>query len=45
MADPINKEFRLDPSHEGIIAPEILHSVHPEGAVKFYVEFYRQTEA
>ena len=45
VAEPISAVFILDSDHVGIIAPEIVHYVQPEGAVRFYVEFYRKPEA
>ena len=45
VAAPINRTFLLDSEHVGIIAPEVVHSVQPEGTVRFYVEFYRKPEA
>jgi tellurite methyltransferase len=34
-------EQRLDPQTRGIIVPEVLHSVEPLGAVRFYLELHR----
>ncbi len=31
----------LNPRQPGVVEPEVLHEVQPEGEVKFYVEFYR----
>lgn len=31
----------LTPGEPGIVVPEVLHSVEPDGAVRFRVEFYR----
>ncbi len=45
VTEPINQAFLLDSEHVGIIAPEVVHSVQPEGTVQFYVEFYRKPEA
>ena len=45
VAEPINQTFLLDSEQVGIIAPEVVHSVQPEGAVQFYVEFYRKPAA
>ncbi len=30
----------LSPGAPGIVAPEVVHSVQPHGAVRMYVEFY-----
>jgi tellurite resistance-related uncharacterized protein len=35
------QEERLSIDHFGVVEPEVLHEVRPEGTVKFYVEFYR----
>jgi tellurite resistance-related uncharacterized protein len=35
------KTFDLDPDHPGVIAPEMLHHVEPDGDVVFSVEFFR----
>ena len=32
---------RLTPENPGIVEPEVEHFVRPEGAVVFFVEFYR----
>lgn len=45
VAEPISEVFIVDSDHVGIIAPEVVHYVQPEGAVRFYVEFYRKPEA
>ena len=42
VAEPIRKEFVLDPAFIGIVTPEILHHVQPHGPVRFYVEFYHK---
>ena len=39
---PLTQEFVLEPTRAGIIVPELLHHVEPLGAVRFFVEFYRQ---
>ena len=35
------RELLLTPTQPGIIAPELLHHVVPDGPVRFYVEFHR----
>ena len=40
--DALNRSFELTPEHPGIVVPQMLHHVAPVGAVRFYVEFYRQ---
>ena len=42
ILEPSLEEFRLDPEHSGVVEPEVLHEVEPEGMVNFYVEFYRE---
>ena len=39
---PIERSFRVDSSSPATIVPEVPHRVEPEGAVRFFVEFYRQ---
>ena len=34
----------LSVSAPGVVVPEVLHSVAAQGAVRFYVEFYRAEE-
>ncbi len=34
----------LEPGRTGIVAPEVLHSVEPDGAVRMYVEFHARPE-
>lgn len=31
----------LSPDRFGVVEPEVLHNVKPQGAVKFFVEFYK----
>ena len=38
-------QIELSPGRNGIVIPEILHSVTPLGPVEFFVEFYRAPEA
>ena len=35
----------LSPGVPGIVEPEVLHEVEPEGPVRFHVEFLREPEA
>lgn len=37
----LNREVVLTPEQSGTVLPEVLHSVAPEGPVRFFVEFYR----
>jgi tellurite resistance-related uncharacterized protein len=39
------REYALDPGAPGIIAPEVLHHVAPDGPVRFFVEFYRKPDS
>lgn len=39
------QEALLDAAHSGIAAPEQPHEVEPDGAVRFFLEFYRASEA
>jgi tellurite resistance-related uncharacterized protein len=34
------EEIILDINTHGVVEPTVLHQVKPEGAVRFYVEFY-----
>jgi len=34
----------LEPGRVGIVAPEVLHFVEPEGSVRMYVEFHARPE-
>lgn len=36
------REMLLDPESPGIVVPEVLHHVDPDGPVRFYVEFHRK---
>jgi tellurite resistance-related uncharacterized protein len=38
---PEVREYSLDTKTTGIVEPQVPHEVHPEGSVKFYVEFHR----
>ena len=39
---PLAGEHHLDSQRPGIIVPEVLHHVTPDGDVVFFVEFYRR---
>lgn len=41
---PIGRSFRLAAPASGIVVPEVPHCVAPEGAVRFYVEFWRKRD-
>jgi len=36
------RELLLDPTTPGIVPPETLHHVEPDGPVRCFVEFYRR---
>ncbi len=38
---PLAGEHLLDPAHPGVVVPEVLHRVVPDGDVRFFVEFHR----
>lgn len=39
------REMLLDPTTPGIVPPEALHHVAPDGPVRFFVEFHRRPAA
>ncbi|MDM0108799.1 DUF3565 domain-containing protein [Variovorax sp. J22R24] len=39
--DELRLDVVLTATQRGIVVPEVRHSVEPEGAVRFFVEFYR----
>ena len=41
----LSLDIVLAPDHQGIVVPELLHSVEALGAVRFYVEFHRAADA
>lgn len=41
ILQPELEEHFLDENNFGVVEPEVLHEVAPEGKVSFYVEFYR----
>ena len=41
----LSLDIVLAPDHEGVVVPELLHSVEALGAVRFYVEFHRAAHA
>ncbi len=42
VAAPISRSFRLAAPASGIVVPQVRHHVAPEGAVRFFVEFWRK---
>ncbi|WP_437301412.1 DUF3565 domain-containing protein [Sorangium sp. So ce426] len=36
------RELSLDPESPGVVVPEVLHHVDPDGPVRFFVEFRRK---
>ena len=41
VLEPAIEENLLDPTRFGVVEPTVRHEVEPRGAVRFYVEFYR----
>lgn len=39
---PLARELVLDPAHPGVVVPEVLHHVEPDGPVRFFVELHRR---
>jgi tellurite methyltransferase len=39
---PLAREVFVDAEHPAVIVPEVAHRVRPEGAVRFFVEFFRK---
>lgn len=44
ILEPAPAEHVLAPGRVGIIEPEVAHEVEPLGAVRFYVEFLRESD-
>jgi tellurite resistance-related uncharacterized protein len=44
ILEPACEEVTLSKARFGVIEPAVLHVVVPSGAVRFYVEFYRQND-
>jgi tellurite resistance-related uncharacterized protein len=42
ILEPIFEEHVLDSDHPGVVEPEVLHVVEPQGKVSFYVDFHKQ---
>lgn len=42
--EPLACDRILDPEHDGVIVPEILHRIEADGDVRFYIEFLRRPE-
>ena len=40
--DALGREFLLTPGDPGVVVPEVLHHVDPDGPVRFFVEFHRR---
>lgn len=40
-----DEEYELHPKKPGFVEPEVPHSIEPKGAVRFYIEFYRNASA
>ncbi|WP_437633527.1 DUF1971 domain-containing protein [Sorangium sp. So ce854] len=41
--EPGGREMRLDPERPGLVAPEVLHPIDPDGPALSFVEFHRNT--
>lgn len=41
---PLQRDETLVAGGRGVIVPEVLHHVHPEGEVRFFVEFLRRNQ-
>lgn len=41
ILEPEIEEHVLDAENFGVVEPEVLHEVLPEGEVRFYVDFHR----
>lgn len=39
------REILLDPATPGVVVPEALHHVDPDGPVRFFVEFHRRPDS
>ncbi len=44
ILEPTVEEHLLTPGQPGIVEPQVLHEVAPQGAVTFYVEFLQATK-
>lgn len=44
ILEPTLEEHVLTPGQPGIVEPQVLHEVSPQGAVQFYVEFLQATK-
>ena len=42
--DALGTDMELSQDKPGIVVPEVLHSVEPLGAVRFFVEFYKKPD-
>lgn len=45
ILEPELETVSLNKNLAGVVEPTILHEVQPQGEVRFYVEFYRETPA
>jgi len=43
--EAFDASFELTPEQPGVVVPEVLHFIAPLGEVRFFVEFYRQSDA
>ena len=44
VAFPVPRRFEIMKDEDGVIAPEVMHSVTAPGKVRFFVEFYTRSE-
>lgn len=41
VAAPVNRAFLLDATTAGVVVPQVVHRVSPQGRVRFYVRFFK----
>ena len=44
VSTPVCRSFRLAAPASGIVVPQVRHRIAPQGAVRFFVEFYRKQD-
>ncbi len=42
---PLAREETLEPGRNGVVVPEVVHRVLPDGEVRFFVEFHRRQDS
>ena len=45
ILEPTVEEHILDKHSHGVVEPQVLHEVSPQGEVKFYVDFHREVSS